>query len=130
MNNYIDERYIPYKRPQSAANRYVRVRQGRPLARKTRKEGIVMRSLRLMAGIFLLLLSTFGGDSAVKADKAGISTEKAIKSILCGGGIILALWVMVAFAGNLVNAVTLLPTWSLILIFATIVLVAAGVLKK
>ncbi len=126
MNNYIDERLINHKRPQIAANRYIRVENGKPLTRKTRNENIFMQSLRVVAAIFLLLLSTFGGDGA----KASATVEKAVKNCMVYAGILLALWGVLVLMSNLINAVTLLPMWCLILGFAVIVLGAAGVLKK
>ncbi len=127
MNNYIDERVLPYRRPQTPKNRYVRVKKGRPLARNTRKVGIAISSLRFVAAIFLLLLSTLGGGESGKSD---INAEKVVKNCIIYAGITLALWGILVLMSNLANAVMLLPTWSLILIFAATILIAAGVLKN
>lgn len=126
MNNYIDERLIPYKRPQNTVNRYVRVEKGRPLSRRARRESVFVQALRFFASIFLLLLSTFGGEE----ESVGAVLGKAVKTCAAVGGVLLALWGILVLMSDLVNAATLLPTWSLILIFAAIVLVAAGVLKE
>ena len=127
MNNYIDERFIPYRRPQMTMNRAERERKGAPLTRKQNTDGIVMRVLKFAAVIFLLLLSTFGGEEVREAD---INVGKVVKKGLLYAGIILALWLTLVIVSNLVNAVTLLPTWSLIVIFALAILAAAGVKTK
>lgn len=130
MNNYIDERLIPYKRSQVRPVNCNYGRKGRPLTRKNRKNGILTKALRFGAAIFLLLLSTLGGEGAEKREKAGVAIEKAVKACLVYGGILLALWGLLVVFNNLVNAVAFLPAWSLIFIFAFTVLGAAGVLKK
>ena len=130
MNNYIDERILPYKRPQVPANRYVRAEKGRPLARRARKDNIGVRCLKVLAEIFLLLVSTFSGEIEEKNGNSETIVEKAVKSCALYGGILLALWGVLVVLSNLVNAVTLLPTWSLIIMFAAIILIAAGALKR
>jgi hypothetical protein len=127
MNNCIDERLINYNRPRTAINRSEYGRKGAPLTRKQKSDGIVMRGLRIAAAIFLLFLSTFGGEEARKAD---INVGKVVKNGLVYVGVMLALWLTLVVLGNVVNAVTLLPTWSLIVIFALAVLAAAGVKSK
>ncbi len=127
MNNCIDERFIPYKRPRTTINRSEYERKGAPLTRKQKSDGIVVRGLRIAAAIFLLFLSTFGGEKAMEAD---INVGKVVKNGLVYVGVMLALWLVLVILGNVVNAVTLLPTWSLIVIFALAVLSAAAVKSK
>ena len=127
MNNCIDERLITYKRPRTTINRSEYQRKGTPLTRKQNSDGIVMRGLRIAAAIFLLFLSTFGGEEAVKAD---IKVGKVVKNGLTYIGVLFALWLVLVALDSVVNAVTLLPTWSLIVIFALAVLAAAGVKSK
>ncbi|MBQ7968918.1 MAG: hypothetical protein IJ292_03765 [Clostridia bacterium] len=72
-------------------------------------------------------MSTFGGEKAMEAD---INVGKVVKNGLVYVGVMLALWLALVILGNVVNAVTLLPTWSLIVIFALAVLSAAAVKSK
>lgn len=130
MNNYIDERFFDYQRPRMPENRpaYARYeRKSAPLARKQNKDGIIIRSLRIVAAIFLLLLSTFGGDEVREADT---TVGKAIKTCLIYAGAVLGLWFAVVLLGNIANAATLLPMWSLIILFAAALLIATGVKTK
>ena len=124
MNNYIDERFISYKRPKITTNKVMCERKGSPLTRTSRKESFLLRSLKVVAVIFLLLLSTLSGDNKRGTDKSEGNSEGIVKSIAIYGGIILAVW------GGLVvviNAAVLLPTWFLILIFALTLLGAAKI---
>ncbi len=125
MNNYIDERLIKQNAAKMTANRYIRVENGRPLGRKTRKENIFVESLRVAAAIFLLIISTFGGDEG----EAGAAVGKFVKNCFIFAGVLLALWGLLIAMSNLINVVTLLPTWSLILGFAVVLLGAVGFLK-
>lgn len=126
MNNYIDERFIPYNR-KTGARRTVRTKK----AVKKQNKGILgvmlVESLRFLAAIFLLIVSTFGREEGGRSE---INAEKVIKWCLCYGGVAFALWAIAVVLSNVVNAVTLLPTWTLIFIFAATLLAAAGVLKR
>lgn len=126
MNNYIDERLIKQNAAKMTANRYIRVENGRPLGRKTRKDNIFVQALRVVAAIFLLIISTFGGDEA----ESGAAVGKFVKNCLLCAGVLLALWGVLVVMNNLINTFTLLPTWCLILGFAVIVLGAVGLSKN
>lgn len=127
MNNYIDERFIPYQRPQMPIKNTAYVKKGSPLTRKHTLKGTFINSLRILASIFLLLLSTFSGDEVRKTDTCA---GKVVKKCLIYTGVVLALWLTLVVMSNLVNAATLLPMWSLIIIFAFTILVTAGVKSK
>ncbi len=127
MNNYIDERFIPYQRPQKAIKPTAYDKKGAPLTRKQNSDGIILRSLRIMAAIFLLFLSTFGGEEVRNADE---TIGKAIKKCVVYAGIIGGCWLMLVLLSNILNAVTLLPMWSLIAIFAATILLTAGIKTK
>lgn len=122
MNNYIDERLIKQNAAKITADSYIRVKYGRPLGRKTRRDNIFVQSIRFVAAIFLLIISTFGGDEAESSEAVG----KFIKNCFIFAGVLLALWGVLVVMSNLINVVTLLPTWSLILGFAVILLGAVG----
>lgn len=127
MNNYIDERMIGYKRANKVANRAKYSRNGRPFIQKQSSENIIIRSLRVIAGIFLLFLSTFGGSAA---EGKNTSAGDILMTCLKYAGILLALWGVLVVLSNVINIATLLPVWSLIAIFAGAVLaVYAFVLK-
>lgn len=126
MNNYIDERLIKQNVAKLTANRYIRVENGRPLNRKLRKENIFVESIRVVAAIFLLIISTLGGDEA----KLGATIEKVVKNCLLGLGVLLALWGILVVMNNLINTFTLLPMWCLILGFAAVVLGAVALSKR
>ena len=130
MNNYIDERIIPYERTQTSVRRNIQGKKGRPLTRKARTEGIVTRGLRVIAVIFLFLVSTFSGEDAQKGITAGEFAVKAVKTVMLYGGILLALWGILAVFSNIINMAAALPIWCLILVFAFTVLLAAGALKR
>ena len=125
MNNYIDERLIKQNAAKMTANRYIRVENGRPLGRKTHKDNILVQSLRVVAAIFLLIISTFGGGNVEPREAA----VKFVKNCLVFSGVLFALWGLLVVTSNLINAFTLLPTWSLILGFAVIILGAVGFSK-
>ncbi|MBE6718582.1 MAG: hypothetical protein E7574_04955 [Ruminococcaceae bacterium] len=130
MNNCIDERIIPYRRPQQPIKIEKNRVKGTPLTQKTQKEGVIIRAMKAVALIFLLFVSTFGGEvTNQKKSNEGV-TLKAVKKCIVYTGIALALWGFLVVVSNLVNAVTLLPLWSLILIFALSVLTASGVMKS
>lgn len=122
MNNYIDERFIPYQRPRITNNRTAYDKKGAPLTRKQASEGIFIRSLRIIAAIFLLFLSTFGGEE--------IDVGKVVGKLVLYAGAIGAIWLVLVILSNLFNAATLLPMWSLIAIFAATILITAGVTIK
>ena len=130
MNNCIDERIIRYRRLQQPMNIEKNRVKGTPLARKAQKESAIVHVLRAVAVIFLLFISTFGGEVVEKAIKRENRTEKVIKKCVCYVGIALALWGVLIVVSNLVKAVTLLPLWSLILIFALTVLTASTTIKS
>lgn len=127
MNNYIDERFIPYQRPQMPIKNTAYVKKGSPLTRKHTLKGIFIHILRILASIFLLMVSTFSGYETSKTD---VCVGKIVKKCLIYTGVILALWLTLVLVSNLVNAATLLPMWSLIGIFAFTILVTAGVRSK
>ena len=85
-----------------------------------------MELLKVVAAIFLLIISTFGGDEA----KSGTTVEKVVKNGLLGAGVLLALWGVLVVMSNLMNVVTLVPTWCLILGFAAVVLGAVALSKR
>ena len=126
MNNYIDERLVKQNAAKLTANRYIRVQNGRPLSRKARKESLFVESLRVVAAIFLLIISTFGGDEA----ESGAAVEKVVKNGLLVAGVLLALWGVLVVMSNLINTATLLPTWCLILGFAAVLLGAVALSKR
>ena len=126
MNNYIDERLIKQNATKMTANRYVRVENGRPLSRKVRKENIFVESLRVVAAIFLLIISTLGGDEA----ESGATVERVVKNCFIFAGVLVALWGILVVMSNLINTATLLPTWCLILGFAAVVLGAVALSKR
>ena len=130
MNNCIDERIIRYRRLQQPMNIEKNRVKGTPLARKAQKERGIVRVLRAVAVIFLLFISTFGGEVVEKALNKENRTEKVIKKCVCYVGIALALWGVLVVVSTLVKAVTLLPLWSLILIFALTVLTASTTIKS
>lgn len=130
MNKYVDERLIKYKRPQMTAKTYNSVKKGRPLARNTKKEGIFLRSLKIAAEIFLLIISTLSGEDVSGQKGSTERVEKTLKLCLIYTGVFLALWGILVVISNIANAVTLLPIWMLIPAFAAIVLCAAGVFKN
>ena len=127
MNNFIDERFISYKRPKITTNKVMCERKGSPLTRTSRKESFLLRSLKVVAVIFLLLLSTLSGDNKRGTDKSEGNSEGIVKSIAIYGGIILAVWGGLVVVSNIINAAVLLPTWFLILIFALTLLGAAKI---
>ncbi|MBR5322321.1 MAG: hypothetical protein IKU48_02090 [Clostridia bacterium] len=126
MNNYIDERLVKQNAAKLTANRYIRVKNGRPLNRSVCKESLFVELLKVVAAIFLLIISTFGGDEA----KSGTTVEKMVKNGLLGAGVLLALWGVLVVMSNLMNVVTLVPTWCLILGFAAVVLGAVALSKR
>lgn len=130
MNNYIDERLVSYKRPQKSTDIYRKSENGRPLTVKKRNDGILMGILRFVAAVFLLFLSTLGGEEGGRRNESEAVMGKMVKNCIIGAGSVLVLWGLLVVMSNLVNAVTFLPLWSLILIFAATLLCAAGVLKK
>ena len=130
MNKYVDERFINYKRPQITAKTYNSVKKGRPLARTSKKEGIVLRSLKIAAEIFLLIVSTLSGEDVSSSKGQADRVEKTVKLCLIYAGIFLALWGILVVVSNIANAVALLPIWMLIPAFAAILLCAAGVFKN
>ena len=127
MNNYIDERFISYKRPKITTNKAVCERKGSPLTRTSRKENFLVQALKVVAVIFLLLLSTLSGDNKKNVEKSEQNSEHIIKSIAIYGGIILAIWGGLVVVSNIINAAVLLPTWLLILVFALTLLGAAKI---
>ena len=127
MNNYIDERFISYKRPKITTNKVISERKGSPLTRTSHKDSFFVRSLKVVAVIFLLLLSTLSGDKKRNAQKAEQNLESIVKSIAIYGGVILAVWGGLVVVSNIINAAVLLPTWFLILIFALTLLGAAKI---
>ena len=130
MNNCIDERIIHYRRQQQPKNIENRRIKGTPLAHKTQKEGLMLRALKAVAVIFLLFVSTFGGEVTKDRDNNEKGTDKIVKKCLVYVGIALALWGFLIIVSKVVNAVTLLPLWSLIVIFAFSVLAAASVINS
>lgn len=126
MNNYIDERLIKQNAAKMTANRYICVENGRPLSRKVRKDNIFVESLRVVAAIFLLIVSTLGGDEA----ESGAAVENVVKNCLLGLGVLVALWGLLVVMSNLINVVTLVPTWCLILGFAAVILGAVALSKR
>ncbi len=129
MNKYVDEKIINYKRPIVPLNRRVSAKKGNPLTQKVHKKGILVGALRCVAAIFLLVLSTLSGDSLGKKGGADINVERIFKKLFTYGAAALALWGVLAVLGKIINAVALLPTWSLILVFAVTVLGTASILK-
>lgn len=129
MNNYIDEKIIPNIRTQSTVRNNIHGGKGRPLAHRRRNDGILMKSLRVLAVIFLLPLSTFGGER-----KKEISMSEAVAALLVYGllfcGILLALWGILFVLNGIINFASGLPMGGLILVFAVVLLVAAGAMKK
>lgn len=125
MNKYIDERLIKQNAAKMTANRYIRVENGRPLGRKTHNDNIFVQSLRVVAAIFLLIISTLGGDEAESGEAVG----KFVKNCLIFAAVLFALWGLFVVMSNLMNAAMHLPTWSLILGFAVIILGAVGFSK-
>ena len=118
MNNYIDERFINYKRPIMQVNKNVRRRNGAPLGRKKQNAGILVYGMKIVAAIFLLLLSTFSGEKIKNLGINGSKAKKAMRSLLVYGGATLALWGALVLVSGFIKTVTLLPVWSLIIIFA------------
>ena len=129
MNNYIDERFIPYKRPATPVNRANQRIAGRPLTRNTRKRSAFVKVLKAVAFIFLLLLSTFGGEKNADGRKYDSVAEKAVKKCLVYIGVLLALWGALIIVSKVTAAVAFLPLWCLIGIFALTLLGAAGIIK-
>ena len=127
MNNYIDERFISYKRPKITTNKVLSERKGSPLTRTSHKENILVQCLKVVAVIFLLLLSTLSGDKKRNAQKSEQNIEGIVKSIAIYGGVVLAIWLGLVVVNNIINAAVLLPTWFLILIFALTLLGAAKI---
>ena len=130
MNNYIDERFVPYRSPQRHTERRMRTENRCSATQRVRSEGIIVSGLRILAAIFLLLLSTLSGDEKGRNGRRRYKVKRTVKNLLLYSGIALALWGMLVVVGNFLEAVTLLPTWSLILVFAAVVLISAGVAKK
>ena len=130
MNKYVDERFINYTRPQMTAKTYNSVKKGRPLARTAKKEGIFLRSLKIAAEIFLLILSTLSGDDMTEKKGKAERVEDAVVLCLKCLGAVLLLWGVLVVMSNITNAVTLLPIWMLIPVFAAVLLCVAGVFKK
>ncbi len=126
MNNYIDERVIPYRRPQVTSGRTI-ISAKSQASRKNYRKNMSIAILRRLAAVFLLILSTFSGEK--QADKAN-NTKKVLKGCMIYSGIALAVWFGLVVLGNLVNAISLLPLWSLILIFALTMLGAFGVRRN
>ena len=127
MNNYIDERFISYKRPKITTNKVMSERKGSPLTRTSHKESIIVQCLKVVAVIFLLLLSTLSGGKKRNAQKSEQNIECIVKSIAIYGGVILAIWGGLVVVSNIINAAVLLPTWFLILIFALTLLGTAKI---
>ena len=125
MNNYIDERLIKQNAAKITADSYIRVKYGRPLGRRARKDNMFMQLVRGVAAIFLLIVSTFGGEES----ESGAAVGKFVKNCFIFSGVLLALWGLLIVMSNLINVVTLLPTWSLILGFAVVILGVVGFLK-
>ena len=124
MNNYIDERFIPYKNSQMTIKRTNRSRKGSPLTRKQSNDGIVMRGLKILAVIFLLVVSTFGGDVTKDVD---MSVGALLKKGIIYAGVIFALWMAFVVICNAFTAFTQLPFWSLIALFALAAIAIVGV---
>lgn len=129
MNNYIDERIIPNIRTQSAVHKNIHAVKGRPLTRRRRNEGILMKSLRGLAVIFLLPVSTFGGEKKKEVRMSEAVTALFVYGLLFGG-ILLALWGILFVLNGIINFASGLPMGGLILVFAVVLLVAAGAMKK
>ena len=131
MNNYIDKRMFTYKRPivrtGMRTSRPFKAEKGTPLTRISVIKNVLFECARFAAAIFLLFLSTFGGESK---NSSGINVGKALKSILVYGVILFVLWGALVVFGRVVEAVTVLPIWSLILFFAMAVLAAVGFVKE
>ncbi|MBE6643687.1 MAG: hypothetical protein E7615_08550 [Ruminococcaceae bacterium] len=130
MNNYIDERLIPYNKRRVPSNKAVYGSKRSPLTRNVHKQNIVLRGLKTVAFVFLLIVSTFGGEKEAEHKNGGASVGSAVKTVLLYGGILLALWGVLVLLSKAVNVVTFLPMWCLIAIFALTILVTAGSLKK
>ena len=124
MNNYIDERFIPYKNSQMTIKRTDRSKKGSPLTRKQNSGGIVMRGLEILAVIFLLVVSTFGGDVTKDVD---MSVGALLKKGMIYAGAVFALWMAFVIICNVFTASTQLPFWSLIAIFALAAIATVGV---
>ena len=129
MNNYIDERIIPNIRTQNAVRKSVRGGKGRPLARKRRHESILMKSLKVLAVIFLLPLSTLSGDKEREVSLSEAATALLVYGLLFGG-ILLALWGILFVLNGIINFTAGVPMGGLIFIFAVAVLIAAGITKR
>ena len=130
MNNYIDERLIPYNKSRTPAKKAVYGAKRSPLTRNVHKQNIIFRGLKTVAFVFLLVLSTFGGEKGAESKNGGASVESAVKSVFLYGGIFLAIWGGLILLSKAVNVITFLPMWCLIAMFALTILVAVGVTKK
>ncbi len=128
MNNYIDERMIPYRRPYAASEntRNTRVFSVLPFVKKA-----FVGAAKILAVIFLLLISTFGGESENSAaNKNNVSVKRAAKRLmLCAAGALLV-WGALVGLDYIISYATLLPVGLWILAFAVTVLFVGKITSK
>lgn len=115
MNKDICTGFKPYRQHVKPNINSDYVKKGFPLSSDRSLHGMVIHSLRKLAAIFLLFLSTLSGN---KTREAGHRAVKMAKTCLMYAALVLALWLALILLSNIVNAVSLLPMWSLIPIFA------------
>jgi len=131
MNNYVDKRMFTQKRAISGmekrTSRSFKAEKDTPLTRCSVMKCIFLECARFAAAIFLLFLSTFGGEGK---KTTYISVGNIIKKVFLCIAILLVLWGLMVVSGRLVEAVTALPIWSLIVFFAMAVLAAVGFVKE
>ena len=127
MNNYIDERMISYRRPYRTSTII-----------KTNKESAVLSTVKkavrgaakILAVIFLLVVSTFSGVDKSSAKKSNVSVKRATRNIILCVAFALLVWGALIAFDYIVKLATLMPIWLFIGGFALVVLSLGKVVSK
>ena len=131
MNNYIDERMISYRRPYRTSTIITTTKntKGNTFVSLTKKA--VLGTAKILAVIFLLAVSTFGGVGGNGAKtKNNVSVKRATKNLMRCIALFLAVWGALVCLDSIINYATLMPVWFFIGGFALVVLSLSKIVSK
>lgn len=131
MNNYIDEKMISYRRPYRTSAIIKTTKTSRENTLVSLAKKAVLGAAKVLAVIFLLVVSTFSGvgENNTKT-KSDVSVKKATRNLLLCIGLVLTVWVALVCLDYVVSYATLMPVWFFIGGFALIVLSLSKLVSK
>ena len=131
MNNYIDERMISYRRPYRTSTIIKTTKNAKENTLLSLVKKVMLGAAKVLAVIFLLVVSTFSGvgENTAKS-KTDVSVKRATRNLLLCVGLVLAVWGALVCLDYVIGYATLMPVWFFIGGFALIVLSLGKVVSK